>query len=40
MSANDVILIKTTIFWVIFGKIVNFGLDAHISDAKTDPFIH
>ena len=24
-------------FWT---KLVNFGLDAHICDAKTEPFIH
>ena len=31
--------IKTSIFWAILAKIINFGLDPHIFDAKTDPFI-
>ena len=31
--------IKTSIFGAIFGKIVNFGLDPHMFDAKTNPFI-
>ena len=32
-------LIKISFFGAIFGKIINFGLDPHIPDAKTDPFI-
>ena len=31
--------IKTSILWLFWAKIVNFGLDPHIFDAKTDPFI-
>ena len=32
--------IKTSIFWLFLAKKqVNFGLEPHISDAKTDPFI-
>ena len=32
-------LIKTSIFGLFLAKIVNFGLDPNIPDAKTDPFI-
>ena len=32
-------LIKTSILGAILAKIVNFGLNPHIYDAKTDPFI-
>ena len=32
-------LIKTSILGAIFGKIVNFGLDPHIFDVKTDSLI-
>ena len=31
--------IKTSILGAILAKIINFGLDQHIFDAKTDPFI-
>ena len=31
--------IKTSILGASFGKIINFGLDPHTFDAKTDPFI-
>ena len=31
--------IKTSIFGLFLAKIVNFGLNPHIFDAKTDPFI-
>ena len=31
--------IKTSILGAILAKIVNFGLDPHIFDAETDPFI-
>ena len=31
--------IKTLFLGLSLAKIVNFGLDPHISDAKTDPFI-
>ena len=31
---------KNFIFWgAILAKIVNFGLDPHISNVKTEPFI-
>ena len=32
-------LIKTSILGPFLAKHVNFGLDPHISDAKSDPFI-
>ena len=32
-------LIKSSILGAILAKIVNFGLDPHIFDAKTDSFI-
>ena len=39
-SAFDVKFDKNFHFWGPFlAKNINFGLDPHISDAKTDPFI-
>ena len=32
-------LIKTSILGLFLAKIINFGLDPHIFDAKTDSFI-
>ena len=32
-------LIKTSIVGAILAKTVNFGLDPHIPEAKTDPII-
>ena len=38
-SVFDVKFDKIRFWWLFWGKIINFGIDAHTSDAKTDPFI-
>ena len=40
MTAFDVKFNKNLQFcWLFLAKIINFGLEPHISDAKTAPFI-
>ena len=39
-EVHSVLNLRKLQFWgAILAKIVNFGLDPHIFDAKTDPFV-